>query len=96
MMHLIHVFASFSCFLFSGACTEACCPGTLYIEGRKCAVIREPIKNSASKPGVNNPQTGHSAKMNANVAITPTAVAVGIMRGQYTLHSRCMRLMYGK
>lgn len=54
----------------------------LYMDGKKWAVMSAPIKKRSSNPGVNNPQTGQNAHTNATDAITPTIVAVGIIRGQ--------------
>ena len=63
---------------------NTCC----YRAGRKCALIRLPMKTTARIAGVRKPHTGHRPKIKHSVQISPTTVAVGIIRGQYTAHSK--------
>ena len=58
------------------------------IEGKKCALIKLPTNTIARIAGVRNPHTGHKPSSKHNVQTNPTTVAVGIIRGQYTAHSK--------
>ena len=53
----------------------------------KCRHISRPMNSAPSMSGVKKPQTGHKLRTKKIPHSNPTAVMVGMTRGQYTIHA---------